>query len=116
MGGRSSPEVARRACKKYRLNHPHKIIARARRRLGVPEFGGISLVGVCPICKKAEVLVPDHDHKTNKERGWLCGYCNRFLGAFEAFKKDGRFERMEQYLKGDLYGIFRFSDFDNSST
>jgi len=49
----------------------------------------------CPICNRTEAEVEgqggrktgawvvDHDHKTEKFRGWLCHKCNRALGAFE---------------------------------
>jgi hypothetical protein len=35
----------------------------------------------CGCCgKKTEMLVFDHDHQTNKFRGWLCYQCNSGIG------------------------------------
>ena len=50
--------------------------------------------GVCAICHRPEFrkirsdgitrrLAIDHDHKTNKLRGLLCGDCNTGLGLFQ---------------------------------
>lgn len=48
--------------------------------------------GLCKICKRPPGKVRlsvDHDHKTEKVRGLLCGPCNVSLGYFE--KYIGRF-------------------------
>ena len=36
----------------------------------------------CEICHRSSPLVADHDHQTNKFRGWLCRTCNMGLGMF----------------------------------
>ena len=39
--------------------------------------------GSCWICKKkSKYMHVDHNHTTNKVRGWLCVSCNRGLGLF----------------------------------
>lgn len=39
---------------------------------------------LCEICgdkgKKRDGIVLDHDHKTNKFRGWICSNCNSIIG------------------------------------
>jgi protein-arginine kinase activator protein McsA len=38
---------------------------------------------VCPICEKeTDKVVLDHNHSTDKFRGWLCNDCNNALGKF----------------------------------
>lgn len=43
--------------------------------------------GKCAICKRPDSLgrqlALDHDHKTGKKRGLLCGKCNSVLGYME---------------------------------
>ena len=63
----------------------------------------------CPICGRTEEDVRakggrnsgtwccDHDHSTNKFRGWICHSCNRALGAFN--EDIGRMKRAMDYLQ-----------------
>jgi hypothetical protein len=51
----------------------------------------------CEICDgKTKQLHCDHDHKTGKFRGWICGNCNRALGLVKDNPKT--LERMVTYL------------------
>jgi hypothetical protein len=64
---------------------------------------------ICPICQRSELEVKgrggkksgtwccDHDHNTNKFRGWLCHQCNRALGGMN--DDLDRLERAMKYLK-----------------
>ena len=67
----------------------------------VPERPTRACPEVCEVCEgppsKGQRLHMDHDHKTGKFRGWLCGSCNRALG----FLKDdpSRLQLLLDYLE-----------------
>jgi len=92
------PKRAARA-RKWAKEHPERIAEIARKHnFGIaPEEYDKKMreqKGRCAACGKKEThidrrsgkvraLSVDHDHKTNKLRGLLCGNCNRGLGMFK---------------------------------
>ena len=57
--------------------HQSKIRQRLHKEYSRPDQGE------CPICEKETTkLVLDHNHNTDKFRGWLCNDCNNALGKF----------------------------------
>lgn len=78
-------------CKQCHLNYgrAHDINNRLKRQFNITPEEYVAMVesqgGVCAICggppgKKR--LAVDHNHKTGKVRGLLCGNCNTSLGGF----------------------------------
>lgn len=73
--------------KQYRIkkgSEYQKIESKKRvnwRRNKLIKKAGRPKLGQCEVCEIiGEMLYFDHDHKTGKFRGWLCGNCNRALG------------------------------------
>jgi hypothetical protein len=74
----------------WRLAHPKYERDRSRRKAGnlwtEPECQSILVKqeNKCAICDCdiTESFRPDHDHRTGKKRGLLCGRCNLGLGNF----------------------------------
>jgi len=65
----------------------------------------------CPVCLcneeeakgrggRAGSWVLDHDHNTDKFRGWLCHSCNRALGGFN--DNVPRLKKAIKYIRGEL--------------
>lgn len=70
------------ARKEAHRKNPEKYLAVNRARKRGCENGDPPHIGICPICELQTMLYYDHDHRTNKFRGWICSGCNRGLGAF----------------------------------
>lgn len=60
--------------------------------------------GVCAICQRAKGvakrLAVDHNHRTGRVRGLLCGPCNQFLGYLRDDPEAWR--RGAEYLERDI--------------
>ncbi len=55
--------------------------------------------GRCAICQQTpSKVVVDHDHRTGRVRGLLCGPCNRALGHLQ--DQPGRCLAAAEYLRG----------------
>lgn len=61
---------------------------------------GCKLCGATQSDRKREKLSVDHDHKTGRIRGLLCGKCNKMLGL--ADDNTTLLLKAIQYLKGNL--------------
>lgn len=63
--------------------------------------------GVCAICRRAKGiarrLAVDHNHRTGRVRGLLCGPCNKFVGYLRDDPEAWR--RGAEYLERDLNGL-----------
>lgn len=70
----------------YGINHPGWKGGNNRRVINGKEIIATKeKTGFCEICNIKESFLNkklcfDHDHKTEKFRGWLCNRCNRVLG------------------------------------
>ena len=72
----------------YKTKDRHRELHMAKRyKISVEEYRKMFELhkSLCAICGKPEtiknkILSVDHNHKTDKVRGLLCGHCNRALG------------------------------------
>jgi uncharacterized protein with PIN domain len=84
----SASNYLRPECKKC-----NNLLSKQRKELR-KEYGNPPDNYECPICKRSEEQISsgggnkttrwvlDHNHDTNKFRGWLCHNCNMGIGAF----------------------------------
>ena len=61
------------SCRKH-----HNGLAQKGRRKWLSE--GKEIPSKCQLCGKKTKVVWDHDHNTEKFRGWLCHQCNQGIG------------------------------------
>lgn len=71
----------------------------------------LNLIVACPIClqpfsstildekiRKRGMPHIDHNHKTGKVRGVLCGYCNLFVGRVEKAMDNGQMVKIKEWI------------------
>ena len=83
----SPNHVAYRYMKSYGLTHEeHKKLIDKNNNL-------------CWLCNKRKAIRIDHDHKTGKVRGVLCGFCNQSLAMIDNEQKPlEMIEKIKKYL------------------
>lgn len=62
--------------------------------------GGHCLFCTATVGAKGRRLHVDHDHKTNRVRGLLCGKCNTSIGRFEVLVRTHGIARIIRYIRG----------------
>jgi transposase-like protein len=53
----------------------------------------------CELCGSIEKIVFDHDHDSEKFRGWLCDPCNRSQGLLETRIGSNWIDKLKEYHK-----------------
>ena len=71
-----------RMSEKWRKEHPERIkYLRNRSETRKKEkLAGRKKPTNCEVCGSEKIIEFDHNHKTNKFRGWLCHKCNMVIG------------------------------------
>jgi len=90
---RNNKEHAKRLNREWARRNPEKVknaALRLRFNVTLKEYNDLLLTqnNKCAIClidmsRVSRKFAVDHDHKTGKIRGLLCGQCNRGLGYFK---------------------------------
>lgn len=83
-------------CRKLSLKRRNKLAYSYKLTVKQLEALKTKTFGLCAICEQPGYVV-DHDHKTNKVRGWLCAKCNLKLSVLES--PEWWLRRAKQYLK-----------------
>jgi len=90
----ANPERSRQNAKRYQKQHPEQLLKWQLKKynLTVRDYKQLLLIqqNRCAICRSKSSkknfyfrLQVDHNHKTGKVRGLLCGNCNTALGKFQ---------------------------------
>lgn len=98
-------EKSRQNSKDYQKNNPEKLLQFQLKKYGitVEDYNNLEKQQeyVCAICKNKCIykdrLSVDHNHKTGKVRGLLCGNCNTGLGKFK--ENVDLLEKAQQYIQ-----------------
>lgn len=76
------PEIIKESKRRYRIKYRLKLNKQKRiykmRSLGIKADRPIATN--CEICNSSKRICFDHNHKTNKFRGWICSDCNSTIG------------------------------------
>ncbi len=93
---KNESEKARQRVRQWQMAHPDRMRKFRRKSVDkrwLDKYGEMKIFqdGKCAICHRKprgmsnsrQRLVVDHDHKTGKIRGLLCGACNVGLGHFD---------------------------------
>jgi hypothetical protein len=91
LSGETKSKISSALTKHGKYTARNKIIKLAEKTITRPK------TEFCELCGSSKKICFDHDHKTNKFRGWLCGRCNMVLGSVE--DNIELLEAMINYLK-----------------
>lgn len=99
---KANPEDKRKSSREHYWRNRERIRSQQNKRhrdMVASKFGvEYPTWWLCDICNmpislcRSEIKL-DHDHKTNKFRGWLCHSCNIMIGYIE------KFEQMEKTVR-----------------